>query len=404
MVRAAVRRRLAALLALLLAAVTASVAGCGGGSPSRPLGTPRDGLKGTEKQAAAELGFPGFATANTTRVGGADPIADAAAVARAVYPGGSAASRPPAVTLVGASDWQAGIAASVLMSHPVGAPLLLSQGATLPPASAQALKALAPTGAKAAGGAQLLRIGDVASPAGYRTARIAGRGPYALARAIDAYSAAAHGSPSSSVLVVSGEDPAYAMPAAGWAAKSGDPVLFTMRDRLPAETRAAIASHGQPKIYVLGPPAVIADRVLTSLRRLGRVTRIAAPGGAQDPVSSAIAFARFADGAFGWGVTDPGHGFVFASGARTMDAVAAAPLSASGSYGPLLLLDDPARLPAGVRDYLLDVQPGYTGDPVRGVYNHGWIVGDAGAVAPSLQSRIDELLRIVPVSSQQKGP
>ena len=30
------------------------------------------------------------------------------------------------------------------------------------------------------------------------------------------------------------------MPAAAWAAKSGDPVLFVTRDALPAETRAAL--------------------------------------------------------------------------------------------------------------------------------------------------------------------
>lgn len=390
------RRRLAApLLALALALL----AGCGGSSQS-PLGHPRVGVRSTEKQAAAELGFPSFATANTTRVGGADPIADAAAVAAAVYPGSAPDSRPPAVALVDAGSWQAGVAASVLMAGPLGAPPLLAQGGALPPATAQALKALAPTGARAAGGAQVIRVGDVPAPPGYRTAQVAGHGVFALAHAIDAYAAAAHGSPSGSVLVVSSEDPAYAMPAAGWAAKSGDPVLFTLRDHLPAETRRALSAHDGPKIYVLGPPSVVSDRVLTSLRRLGRVTRVAGA----TPVSNAIAFARFADGDFGWGVTDPGHGFVFADTARTMDAVAAAPLSASGSYGPLLLLDSATRIPRQLQNYLLDVQPGYTKDPVRGVYNHGWIVGDATAIAPPVQARLDRLLRIVPVSSQQSAP
>ncbi|HEU4977850.1 MAG TPA: cell wall-binding repeat-containing protein [Solirubrobacteraceae bacterium] len=387
------RRTAAALTALVL------LAGCGGGSKA-PLGHPKIGAKSSDKEAATELGFPSFATANTTRVGGADATADAAAVARAVYPGGSPESRPPAVTLVDASDWRAGVAASVLMAHPLGAPVLLSDGATLPPASEDALNALQPTGAKAAGGAQVIRIGAVATPSGYRTAEIAGRGPFALAHAIDAYVAAAHGSPSGSVLVVSSQDPEYAMPAAGWAAKSGDPVLFTLRDRLPAETRRALAAHDGARIYVLGPPSAVSGRVLTSLRKLGRVTRIA--GGT--PVTNAVAFARFADGGFGWGVTDPGHGFVFVNGARTMDAVAAAPLSASGSYGPLLLLDSATQLAQPLRNYLLDVQPGYTADPVRGVYNHGWIVGDAAAISLGAQARLDELLRIVPVSSQQSGP
>ena len=62
------------------------------------------------------------------------------------------------------------------------------------------------------------------------------------------------------------------------------------------------------------------------------------PGsGGSDPVQNAVDFAKFVDGAFGWGVVDPGHGLVFVNASRPMDAVAAAPLSASGSYGPLLL-------------------------------------------------------------------
>ena len=55
-----------------------------------------------------------------------------------------------------------------------------------------------------------------------------------------------------------------------------------------------------------------------------------------DPVANAIAFARFSDGSFGWNVVDPGHGLVFATTQRPLDAAAAAPLSASGTYGPLL--------------------------------------------------------------------
>ena len=34
---------------------------------------------------------------------------------------------------------------------------------------------------------------------------------------------------------------------------------------------------------------------------------------ARTPVANAIAFARFSDGGFGWGVVDPGHGLVFAN-------------------------------------------------------------------------------------------
>ena len=191
------------------------------------------------------------------------------------------------------------------------------------------------------------------------------------------------------------------MPAAAYAAKSGDAVLFVHRDSVPPETRAALGSHQQPKIYLLGPPSAIGPKVETDLKKLGKVVRIAGP----DPVQNAIAFARYADGAFGWGVVDPGHGLVFAAaGADPQTAAAAAPLSASGTYGPLLLVGDAARVDNTLAQYLLDIQPGYGKDPVRGVYNHGWIIGDERAVSIAAQSQIDRLLEISPVNQKNATP
>ena len=97
-------------------------------------------------------------------------------------------------------------------------------------------------------------------------------------------------------------------------------------------------------------------------------------------------------------MVDPGHGLVFANSTRPLDAAAAAPLSASGKYGPLLLVDQASPLPPALVQYLLDIEPGYEKDPVRGVYNHGWLVGDTGAISVGDQARIDTLLEIAPVS------
>jgi putative cell wall-binding protein len=380
------------LLLLLLVVV----AGCGG-KAATTADTPKIGVKGTETEAAQGLGFPALATKNTTRVGGADPTANAAAVAQAVFPSTVAASRPKAITLVDRSDWRAGIAAAALIAKPIGAPILLSDGTSLPAATESALKALAPTGSKAAGGAQIIRVGDVGQVGGRKTTDIKGANPFALGRAIDSFLGAASGKSSDRVIVASSDRAAFALPAAAYAAKSGTPVLFAGRDTLPPDTRAAIASHQQPKIYLLGPSAVIGDKVERALRKLGKVVRIAG----DDPVKNAIAFARYADGAFGWGVVDPGHGLVFAgAGADPQNAAAAAPLSASGSYGPLLLVGSADRLDDSLAQYLLDIQPGYAKDPVRGVYNHGWIVGDESAISLAAQSQIDRLLEISPVNEK----
>ncbi|MEA2312593.1 MAG: hypothetical protein QOE28_2561 [Solirubrobacteraceae bacterium] len=390
-------RRLSIVLVLLV------LAGCGGGGGSKlspaeqaKKGVPVLGQRGDEKPAGPQLGFPVFATKNTTRVAGADPVADAAAVAQAVFPSRSDDTRPSAVVLVDQDDWRAGLAASQLAGPPLHAPVLLVEGANLPEATSAALDKLQPTGAKQAAGAQVIRIGDVAKPSGLKSTQVAAGNPAATARAIDRVQIAATGKkPSGAVLVAPADKPDFAMPAAGWAAKSGDPLLWAGRDTLPPETRAAIQAHGKPSIYVLGPPAAISDNVLGQLRKLGPVKRISGP----DPATNAIAFARFTDGSFGWGITDPGHGFVFASTGRTLDAAAAAPLSASGTFGPLLLLPQAQALPQALQDYLLDVQPGYDKDPVRGVYNHGWLMGDEAAISADVQSRIDTLLEIQPVDN-----
>jgi hypothetical protein len=386
------RAILAALLALAL--LTAAACGKSDDSPKGP--GPQVGVKGEEPEAAKDLGFPAFATKNTTRVGAADSVATAAAVARAVYPGTETASRPRAVTLVDSKDWQAAIAASVLMADPIGAPVLLSEGDELPGATANALEALSPTGSKEAGDAQVIRIGDVPEVKGRKTTDVTGKTGAEVAARIDSLVSAARGRTSERIVVAGSARADMAMAAAGWAAKSGDPVLFTDKDRIPTVTRDAIGRHSQPKIYILGDDSVVSKRVERELRRMGTVRRIE---GGTDPVQTSIAFARFVDGAFGWGVVDPGHGLVFVNADRPLDAAAAAPLAASGKYGPLLVHPGGSRLPPRLESYLLDIQPGYERDPVRGVYNHGWVIGDEAAMAITVQSRIDALLEISPVEN-----
>jgi hypothetical protein len=386
------------LLAALLAAAVVLAGACGGGGSSGDddRRTPQVGVRGEEPEAATDLGFPAFATKNTTRVGGADPVADAVAVARAVWPGVEGGARPKAVALVDQDDWRAGVAAAALVADPIGAPVLLSDGDELPAATSDALDALSPTGAREAGNAQVIRVGEVAEVEGRRSIDVGGAGAAEIAARIDALLSAARGRTSDRIVIAGSERPEFAIPAAGWAAKSGDPVLFTERDRLPRVTRTAIERHQQPKIYILGDAQVVSERVERELRRLGTVTRIE---GGRDPVANAIAFARFVDGSFGWGVVDPGHGLVFVNASRPLDAVAAAPLAASGKYGPILLHPGGPRLPRALESYLLDIQPGYRNDPVRGVYNHGWVIGDEGAMPIATQARIDALLEITPVET-----
>jgi hypothetical protein len=386
-----------------LAACLLIVAGCGGGATRLIIRT--TSTAASAATPAAGLGFPVLATKNTTRVSGADPIANAAGVALAVFPSVAQGTHPTAVALAPADDWQAAIAASVLMAPPVRAPLLLSGSASLPAATSNALGLLAPTGSGPAAGAQVIRIGDVPAVKSYRGASIAGNGPYALAASIDKFVSAA-GKQSADVVIASGDNPAYAMPAAGWAAESGDPILFVTASGIPAQTVQALQSDQMPHIYVLGPPSVIPDSILTQLRKYGTVNRV----GADDPATNSVAFATYRDpacvanqpcahvpGSFGWAMRSPGHGYTLINANHTLDAAASAALSGSGSYGPQLLVNSPDSLPQSVLNFFLDyATPGYTAEgPTAAVYNHGWVIGDPSTISVSVQAEMDSLLEVV---------
>ncbi len=372
-----------------------AVSSCGRAGDATTTGS--SGAQAAPGETVAAI--PSAATKNTTRVWASSPASIAAAAARAVYPGSRPNQRPLSVVLADSASWQATIAGAVLMAAPLHAPMLLTDGATIPAASQSALTALAPTGA-GQDGPQVVRLGTAASPASLKSLSIGGNDPFTLAARIDAYQARIAGRWSNAVVIASSDSPAMAMPAAAWAAKSGDSVLFSGPNDLPAVTAAAIKAHGKPKIYILGPPSTISEKVAGQLAALGQVTRI----GAKPASANAIAFARFSDGDFGWGIVDPGHGLVFTNVGASLTAGAAAPLSASGSYGPLLLTGRDGSLPPDVANYLRDIRPGYSSDPVRGVYNHAWIIGDPAAISDRAQATIDSLLEIAPVTRSATTP
>lgn len=364
-------------------------------SGSTPSAVEQVGAASDDTDAAAQLGFPGRATRNTTRVSGRDAVADAAGVASAVYPSTSAATRPAVVALVDKDDWQGGIAAATLAGPPLRAPLLLSDGEDLPAVTQDTLDRLRPRGADLAKGGQVILVGDKPpAPDDRKSAVIRGGDPYSRAAAVDRFASAARGKPSENVMVVSGEKPEFSTPAAAWAARSGDAVLFTRSGSLPAPTRAAIAAHEKPNIYVLGPDSAVSPAVEKELAKLGRVKRIEG----RTPVENAVAFARYEDGEFGWGADQPGRNYSVANLSRPLDAAASALLGSNGIYAPLLLTDGSAALPRALEGYFLDVQPGFESDaPEDAVWNHVWILGDSSALSAAAQDRIDRVTTLVPV-------
>jgi hypothetical protein len=390
--------------AVLLPVAALLLAGCGKTGPqAAPGGGPLHKLAPVAAEGAVSV-----ATRNTTRVGGASAPVDAAAIARVVYPGLTSSSRPQAVVIVDRHSWPAALAASSLAGAPLNAPILYAEGDSLPQVSREALEAMHPTGA-ATVGAQVIEIATRAPlPAGYSVRTLPAAGPAAVSAEVELLLEQVQGvRPQQAIVIGTAGSRAAQMPAAGLSAESGAPLLLTDNATLSPAAAGRLGLLRHPAIYVMNG-AGLGKAVLGALAKLGRVTRIpeAGAGEATSPAAGAIAAARFTDGSFGWGVKEPGHGLVFASSLRPLDAPGAALLSATGEYGPLLLLEAPNRLDPGLAAYLGDIQPAYTAAPefrpVRGVYNHGWLIGDERAIALGTQAEIDSLLEISP--RKQGGP
>jgi len=382
--------------ALFLAFVVLLLAGCSTGDETKP---PQLGVKAEDEHAVEKLGFPSTATRNTVRVGGSDAASDAAGVAGALYPATGDSDRPTAVALVDQDDWATAISASVLVGRPIGAPILLTNGSDLPAVTKDVLDRLNPKGSDLSRDAQVIRVGPgVARPEGFKTALIEGDTPFERAASIDRFYSAARARPSNDVVLFSADRAEYAMPAAAWAARSGDAVLPVRRDRIPPPIVKALREHSKPNVFVVGPESAISKKVLDQLdeRDLARdVNRIEGP----TAVENAIAFARYEKGDFGWGIVVPGYNFTVASTTRPSDAAAAAALATRGVFAPLVLSDDAAKMPPKLEEYFLSVQPGYEDDPAQAVYNRAWILGDDEAISVEQQAHLDQLTELIPVQS-----
>lgn len=390
----------AALVLVALGFIVLAVLGGRGGEDetTAPVLAPSGEGAGSTSATASELGFPVFATGNTTRVGGSDPTTNAAGVALAVFPSTTTAQRPAAVTLVGAGDWTGGIAAAVLMAAPVGAPILLSTPGEMPAATESALAALSPQGSRTTGGSAIFSVGNVAIPGDAPTTRIASGAPASVAAAIARLRDRLIGRPPTHIVVASSVQPGFAMPAAAWAARSGDPVLFADPSGLPDPTAAYLRKHRRTPVYVLGPSSAISSDLIREIDKAGgEVRRVSG----ETAVATAIALARYRDDGFGWNVNDPGHGFVLARSDNPLNAAAAAPLSASGTWGPMLLTDSADTLPDELRSYFLDVKPGYTDNPTRAFYNHVWVIGDQEAIDLNQQAEANELAELAKIGGER---
>jgi hypothetical protein len=388
------RRAITAALLTLLAATALS--GCTLGDQG--IGKTSLSSSSSVEDFSRGSGSPALTTRNTIRIPGSDPAANAAAAAITVYPSSSSFTRPTAVSVVNEGDWRAAIAMSVLSASPLNAPMLLSGTDEIPDVTDSAMKALSPSGVVIPGQTlhpKAFTAGTLKLPERTPRVNLVNNNYENLSLAVDRLWTRLTGGKPSEQVIVTTADPnlkRYALPAGPLAANTGSPIFFVNKDTVPLATLRAIADHKKPAIYVVGPKQAVSDQLLTVLRKYGTVRRIAGP----NPIQNAVEVATFSDPAteWGWGITDPGHGFVIQNSHNEMNVVAATTLSSGAAYGPLLLNSNPNVVDRELRNYLLDEQSGYVTDPASAVYNRAWLLGDEAQLSPGIQATFDKLLAV----------
>ena len=302
--------------------------------------------------------------------------------------------------LVDKDDWATAISASVLVGRPIGAPILLTDGGDMPPVSQDVLDRLKPKGSDLSKDAQVIRVGpDVARPSGYKTALIEGDTPFERAAAVDRFFSAARGKPSNDVVLFSADNAEYAMPAAAWAARSGDAALPVTKGRDPGADREGAPRAPAPERV----RARAGERDLEAGRNPAEEAQARARRGAHpgpEPRGERDRVRALPEGRLRLG-----------RGRARLQLLAREHLAARGrrrgrrarhTRGIRAARPDRRRrrrCRAKLEEYFLSVQPGYEDDPSQAVYNRAWVLGDDKAVSVHQQAQLDQLTELIPVQT-----
>ncbi|HUG83116.1 MAG TPA: cell wall-binding repeat-containing protein, partial [Euzebya sp.] len=287
-----------------------------------------------------------FAPGLTVRLAGADRIATAVTLSRTFDTAATA-------VIVRADDYPDALAAAPLAAT-VGGPILLTGRDELDPSVIAELARLGTQAVYLLGGHAALspQVEEDLAAAGIAdVTRLAGADRFATAaRVLDELDAL--GSAFQRIFIVEGQhaDPARGWPdalsAAGAAAHTLDPILLVTRDRVPAETAAALQVHADARVTIVGGTAAVSEAVAQQIEAVtASVERM--PGADRYETATRAADLAVSHGASAthpWLVT--GHDWP--------DALVAAPAVARDG-GVLLLVDGR--------------------DPVGSAATHAWLPG-----------------------------
>ena len=309
------------------------------------------------------------------RLGGADRYATAAAVSRSAFPTGGAGA-----VVLARGDAYPDALVGVPLAAARHAPLLLTHGATLPPATLTEIRRVLPVGSTVylLGGTDVVpaSIGTQLATLGYQTTRYAGVDRFATAVAV----ADALGDPST-VLLASGLDFPDALAAGPAATAAHGVVLLTAGSKLPPVTAAYLAAHPGTR-YAIGGPAAAADPTAQPVLGADRYGTAATVAATFFPTPTTVGIAtglNFPDALAGAAQLATAGGPLLLTTTSVLPAVSGSALAAAKAsittthyYGQTDVVADPVALDRGRQPRLLTPAGHDTSDRRRAAAAHLW--------------------------------
>ncbi|WP_410508678.1 DUF4396 domain-containing protein [Methanosarcina hadiensis] len=205
------------------------------------------------------------------------------------------------------------------------------------------------------------------------------------------------------IVVISTDEPAYALPAAYTAAYFKAPVIPVEERSIPQGLQNSLESGEERLILVAAPERLLSDKFLEELEALGEVNRVAD----ENLYKHSLLWARSRWGNFGWGMDENFHfdayyNFVLANPETPEFAAAGLPMAYQGNYGPLIYTES-EDLNNYVDQYFWRLSPDYFSFPSDGPFMNVRVVGDPESVSYNAQARADLALEVRSFKNQVAG-
>jgi SpoIID/LytB domain protein len=204
------------------------------------------------------------ALASLTRSGGMQRVWGPDRYATAASLAGFYATGPSVAYVASGQDYPDALAGAAIAGRDQ-VPILLTRATSLPSATADALRRLAPARIVVVGGPNAVSAGVLEQLKGLATAgsvaRLAGVDRYGTAARV-----AAEYSSASSAYVASGQNFPDALAGAAIGGRDGAPLLLTRFDSLPAPTKDVLTRLRPNEAFLLGGLEVVTDSVKTAIR------------------------------------------------------------------------------------------------------------------------------------------